>query len=126
MIVVGTYGSKSESEETQAYRICRESSKVDGGCPTDSVIDISRSQAATMRFRVIALHAAIRLKLAIFVAEWDAYPLGFQTPVMPSLRTNWRSLKHGLMSIKTVARLSEEKEWVTHFTPRSVRVLSQG
>ena len=55
-IVVGTYGSKSESAETQAYRICNEPSKVDGGCPLDSVLDISRSQAATMRFRVIALH----------------------------------------------------------------------
>ena len=82
-IVVGAYGSRSESEETQAYRICDESSKVDGKCPLDSMIDISGSQAATSRFRVIALHAAIRLKLAVFAAEWDAYPLGFETPVMP-------------------------------------------
>ena len=47
------------------------------------MIDISGSQAATSRFWVIAVHAAIRLKLAVFAAKWDAHPLGFETPVMP-------------------------------------------
>ena len=82
-IVVGMYGSKSESEETRAYRICEETRKVDGEWLLDSVINISGSQDATLRFRVIELQAAIRLKLEIFVAEWDAYPLGLETPVMP-------------------------------------------
>ena len=68
-IVVGAYGSRSESDETRAYRICSESSKVDGKCPLDSILDISGSQAATSRFRVIALHAAIRLKLAVFFSR---------------------------------------------------------
>ena len=116
--------SLPESEETRAYRICDESSKVDGKCPLDSMIDISVSQAAKLRFRVIALHAAIRLKLAIFAREWDAYPLGFETPVMPFMKNELEKFEEW-PSIKTVARLSEKKEWVIHSTPRSVRVSSQ-
>ena len=57
------------------------------------MINISGSQAATSRFRVIALHTAIRLKLAIFAAEWDAYPLGFETPVMPFTTTELKKFE---------------------------------